>query len=370
MSKSLSLASCCFFVAVLCLASTPLPELFQKAKQLFNQASYSEALKTLDEMARRSTEPENEKYRTGMTPAVAFYRGACLAALGRNDEARAEFEIYLAFQPNAQLDPTVYPTKVIAALDEARRALEKKKELSVQQSSIADEYKAFHLGGREIERERDEHWADGPVGNLMTAEERRAFAQLTNPISRAEFVMNFWASRDPKPETPQNEFREEFERRVAFADTHFAQDDVRGSLTDQGVVFVLLGPPTYIGRQPVRTGEDASDPSGMRKFTRNDVVAVQKTMGSLGSSAATNAAIDKMTGPANTMPDSSMTWREVWHYRKELLPKKVPYQEVDFEFVTREGYGHNVLQRDAVSLNALDAARKALQTPGLNGATP
>ncbi len=55
MSKRLWLASCCFFIALPSLASTPLPELFQKAKQQFNQASYSEALKTLDEMALRSS---------------------------------------------------------------------------------------------------------------------------------------------------------------------------------------------------------------------------------------------------------------------------------------------------------------------------
>ena len=358
MSKRLSIASCCFFIAVLSLASTPLPELFQKAKQQFNQRSYSEALKTLDEMARRSTEPENEKYRTGMTPALAFYRGACLAALGRNDEARAEFETYLAFQPNAQLDPTIYPETVIGALEEARRGLEKK-EQSVQQSSIADEYKAFHNGGLEIEPQTDEHWPDGPVRNLMSPEERRAFAQLTTPVSRREFVTKFWASRDPKPETPENEFREEFNRRVAFADAHFSQDEVRGSLTDRGLVFVLLGPPTYVGRQPIRTGEDTNDPSGMRRFTRNDVTAVQKTM---GSSPTTNVTIDNMTGPANTLPEASMRWREVWHYRKELLPKRLPYQELDFEFITREGYGNNVLQRNAVSLNALDETRKALQT--------
>src|SRR5579872_3346489 len=327
MSKRLSLASCCFFTALLCLASTPLPELFQKAKQQFNQAAYSEALKTLDEMARRSADPENEKYRTGMTPALAFYRAACLAALGRSAEARAEFETYLGFQPNAQLDPTVYPAKVVAALEDARRDLEKKNE-----RSIADEYKAFHYAGGQSEA--DEALADDPVRDLMTPEETRAFAQLTNPVSRGEFVTKFWASRDPK-------FREEFERRVAFADTHFSQDDVRGSLTDRGVVFVLLGPPTYVGQQPIRTGEDTSDPSGMRRYTRNDVVAVQKTMGaSSSSSSATNATIDKMTGPANTMPDTSMRWRDVWHYRKELLPKDLPYQEVDFEFITREGYGN------------------------------
>jgi GWxTD domain-containing protein len=369
MSKRLSLASCCFFIATLSLASTPLPELFQQAKQQFNQASYSDALKTLDEMVRRSAEPENEKYRAGMAPALAFYRGACLAALGRKDEARAEFETYLASKPNAQLDPAGYPKKVIVALEDARRDLEKKNGHSAQQTSIADEYKAFQYQPRNIEQQTDEHWLQGPLLNLanlnlMTPEEQRAFTHVSDPVSRREFLTKFWASRDPDPATPENEAREEFERRVAFADAHFAQDEIRGSLTDRGVVFVLLGPPTYIGRQPIRTGEDPNDSSGMRRFSAKDVAAVQKaTGGSRVASPAVNAAVDKMTGPANIAPNMSMRWREVWHYRKELLPKKLPYQEVNFEFITREGYGDNVMQRDATALNALDVARKTLQSP-------
>ena len=364
MSKRLSLASCCFFIATLSLASTPLPELFQQAKQQFNQASYSDALKTLDEMVRRSAEPENEKYRTGMAPALAFYRGACLAALGRNDEARAEFETHLAFQPNTQLDPAVYPKKVIVALEDARRDLAKKRGQSLQQSSIADEYKAFQYQPPSIEQETDENWGQGPLLvlmnlNVMTPEEQRAFAQLSDPVSRREFLNKFWVARDPNPATLENEARDEFERRVAFTDTHFAQDALRGSVTDRGVVFVLLGPPTYIGRQPIRTGEDPNDSSGMSRFSRNDV-AVQKT---LGSSPTNNATLDKMTGPANNAPNMALRWREVWHYRKELLPKKVPYQQVDFEFVTREGYGDNVMQRNAATLNALDVARQALHSP-------
>jgi len=36
----------------------------------------------------------------------------------------------------------------------------------------------------------------------------------------------------------------------------------------------------------------------------------------------------------------------------------VPYQQVDFDFITRTGYGENVLQRDSNTLNTLEAARK------------
>ncbi len=48
---------------------------------------------------------------------------------------------------------------------------------------------------------------------------------------------------------------------------------------------------------------------------------------------------------------------EVWHYRRELLPKGVPYQQADFEFVTRQGYGVNTLQRESHAVNTLDAAK-------------
>ncbi len=192
---------------------------------------------------------------------------------------------------------------------------------------------------------------------LLTSEERRTFTQMFNPVSRSEFVIAFWKARDPRPETEENEFREEFERRVAFADSHFTDDEIRGSLTDRGMVFLLLGPPTYIGRRPIGAGEDSSEPAGMARYSRNDITAVEKGG---GGTTAKNAAIDNMTGPGNRMLEGAANWREVWHYRKDLLPKGLPYGQVDFEFITRQGYGKNVMQREAAVLNTIDAARKAI----------
>jgi hypothetical protein len=55
--------------------------------------------------------------------------------------------------------------------------------------------------------------------------------------------------------------------------------------------------------------------------------------------------------------DTQSNYRETWHYRRDRLPSKVPFQQVDFIFVTRRGYGSNVLQRDSNALATLDAAR-------------
>ncbi len=69
--------------------------------------------------------------------------------------------------------------------------------------------------------------------------------------------------------------------------------------------------------------------------------------------------MDRMTGPGTRILDSAANWREVWHYRRELLPAAIPYHQVDFDFITRKGYGKNVLQRDAITLSTLEAARRA-----------
>jgi len=346
---------------VLIAAPDDLPRLFHKAKEQFRMTNYSGALETLSEVEKLSESDEYQGLRPSLRPGLSFYRGAALAMLNRDEEARGEFEVFLAFSPNANLDPGMFPKKVITLLDQTRQDLksprEAKKPDAPEESSITIAYRGYQKGESAGQPLLSEAWSEGPVRFLMTPEERRSFSQLSDPVSRSEFVANFWKARDPRPETPENEFREEFDKRTAFADEHFTEDEVRGSVTDRGMVFVLLGPPTYVGRRPIRTGEDTADPSGMVRFTRNDVTAVEKTS---PSSAATNLKIDNMTGPANSMPDANARWREVWHYRREVLPRGLPYHQVDFEFITRSGYGKNVLQRDATCLNAIDAARNGI----------
>lgn len=348
-----------FFLFGSLLSASPLPQLFQKAKDQFRLGAYTEALATLSRIETEGELPENQSYRAQLRPGIAFYRGACLAALGRDGEAREQFRVFLVFSPTVSLDPGMYPKKVIAVLEETRREPKRPNETQppAEDGSIAAAYRAYVRSSDGRQPELGEDWADGPVRFLLTSVERRSFTQMFNPVTRSEFVTAFWRARDPRPETVENEFREEFERRVAFADSHFTEDEVRGSLTDRGMVFLLLGPPTYIGRRPIRAGEDTSDPAGMKRFSRNDVVAVDKAM---GNTAAKNVVIDNMTGPGNTILDGAANWREVWHYRRELLPKGVPYGQVDFEFITRKGYGSNVLQREAATLNTIDAARKAI----------
>jgi len=356
MKRNLAIVASLLFTASL--SASSLPQLLQKAKDQFRLAAYTDALATLDSLEAESQKEGLEKEREALAPVLVFYRGACLASLDRPAEAQPQFQAFLAFQPNAVLDPAVYSKKVIAALEGARRTLAVDKQLPEQTTSLATAYRAFPKPRHEDQVSLGEDWAEGPVRFLMTPEERHAFSRLADTVSRSEYVTAFWKKRDPKPETPENEFREEFEKRVAFANSRFTQGETAGSLTDRGMVFILLGPPTYAGQKPLTSGEDSNDKAGLFTYRPADVRIASLPGGTTSDHAR---RVDKVTGPGTSLNDAARNWREVWHYRHEILPKGIPYHQVDFEFVTKEGYGTNVLQRETQVLDTLEKAKAHLR---------
>ena len=329
--------------------------MFQKAKEQVKASRWADATKTFDELDAASRQPGAEALRKQLEPALAFYRGVCFANLDRPAESRAQFVEYLAANPNASLDRAMYSKTTTAGRGESPSGL----------PSLASAYREFRVTDVVAEPPK-ENWAEGPVRVLLTADDKRDWAALSDPVSRSEFVTKFWASRDPRPETPENEFRQEFEKRVAFADRYFVQDEVRGSLTDRGMVFLLLGPPTYAGRKPISAGEDSMESQGVSSVGRHDADIAVGNLASSGAKSTTGqkaAVADSFSGPGASIRDTEANWREVWHYRRELLPAGVPYQQVDLEFITRKGYGKNILQRDSPALTTLDVARKNARTP-------
>jgi GWxTD domain-containing protein len=254
------------------------------------------------------------------------------------------------------------------AFENARKTMARPEETIPGMPSLASSYRDFRPTDSVLTDPPGERWPDGPVKVLLSSDEKRQWGGLMDPASRSEFITKFWAARDPKPETPDNEFRQEFEKRVAFADKYFAQDETRGSLTDRGLVFLLLGPPTYAGRKPIAVGDDTSDSQGLSSVGRHDAalaIGAAQSTGAKMTTGMVNQIADRSSGAGTTMTEASNNWREVWHYRRELLPGGVPYQQVDFEFITRKGYGKNVLQRDSPALATLDAARQKMRaTPG------
>jgi len=82
------------------------------------------------------------------------------------------------------------------------------------------------------------------VKPIMTSLEREVFFQLRTDQEREKFIAFFWKQRDPRPDTRENEFYQEYMARVEEADRLFRPgSSVRGSLTERGYYYLLLGPP-------------------------------------------------------------------------------------------------------------------------------
>jgi GWxTD domain-containing protein len=92
-------------------------------------------------------------------------------------------------------------------------------------------------------------WLDEDVRWIVTDEERSAFMQLSNDEERDQFIEAFWARRDPTPDTPENEFKEEHYRRIAYANEHFAAG-IPGWKTDRGRIYIMYGPADEIESHP------------------------------------------------------------------------------------------------------------------------
>jgi GWxTD domain-containing protein len=82
------------------------------------------------------------------------------------------------------------------------------------------------------------------VSPILTKTEREVFLQLTNDRERDVFIRFFWRTRDPVPDTEENEYQKEYQERVRFADQNFGHGSSRrGSQTERGFYYLALGPP-------------------------------------------------------------------------------------------------------------------------------
>jgi GWxTD domain-containing protein len=70
------------------------------------------------------------------------------------------------------------------------------------------------------------------------------------PDKHIESWTNFWNSMDPSPGTPENELRDEYYRRVRYADLNFGVFGRNGWKTDMGMVYITYGPPDEVERHP------------------------------------------------------------------------------------------------------------------------
>jgi GWxTD domain-containing protein len=83
---------------------------------------------------------------------------------------------------------------------------------------------------------------------IQTSEEKKTYKAL-NPEGKRDFLVRFWQKRDQSPETPQNEFRDDYLARVKSANESFTGFR-EGWKTDMGRVMLIYGRPDEIERFP------------------------------------------------------------------------------------------------------------------------
>ncbi|MBK8465732.1 MAG: GWxTD domain-containing protein [Chloracidobacterium sp.] len=101
-------------------------------------------------------------------------------------------------------------------------------------------------------------WLDNDVPYLITDQERKAFKALATDEERENFIEQFWRRRDPNPDTEENEFREQYYERIAYANEHFTSG-IPGWKTDRGRIYIAWGKPDSIESHP--TGGTYNRPS-------------------------------------------------------------------------------------------------------------
>src|SRR6516225_5205907 len=92
-------------------------------------------------------------------------------------------------------------------------------------------------------------WLTEDVTYIISPEERNAFLQLDTNEEREQFIEQFWLRRSSNPDLPDNDFKEEHYRRIAYTNEHFASG-IPGWKTDRGRIYIIWGPADEIDSHP------------------------------------------------------------------------------------------------------------------------
>jgi GWxTD domain-containing protein len=92
-------------------------------------------------------------------------------------------------------------------------------------------------------------WLNEDVVYIIAPEERQAFLQLETNEEREQFIEQFWLRRSSNPDLPDNDFKEEHYRRIAYANERYASG-IPGWKTDRGRIYITWGKPDEIESHP------------------------------------------------------------------------------------------------------------------------
>jgi len=301
-------------------AQTP-REAIAAGRAAIETKQFDRAIITMQDAIPAATMLADPKEKADALAALHFYSALAFSELERDDKAREELREFFRFHAGqSKLDESKYPVPFIRAFNDVSSTL-KKRSGNTPQNSFDSAYPGFNDFAMTKPRERKiSEWGRSPDFIFLANDaEQREWGKLTDDDARRDFVSRFWQHRDPK-------FHEAFDRRVAFADETFGNEGARGSLTDRGRVFILVGTPHRVTMQPM-----------------NATRVLPTRLGDIRNRQGTV---------------------EHWLYDREQLPVRLPKQNVDFVFIDAPDYGNYVLQRDAYAIKELDAVKKLYAASG------
>jgi GWxTD domain-containing protein len=92
-------------------------------------------------------------------------------------------------------------------------------------------------------------WLDEDVRWIITDQEAKTFKSLSNDEERDSFIEQFWQRRNPNPDSNDNEYRDEYYARIAYANEHFAAGEP-GWMTDRGHIYIAYGKADSVDSHP------------------------------------------------------------------------------------------------------------------------
>ena len=334
------------FVAVAVVAGDP-GAAISVGRQAINNRQYDVAIRALsDAVPDAAALPEPQ--RSQALAALDFYTAVAFSGKGDDAKTREQLEHFFELSPKTNsIDASKYDAAFVRRFKEVRAAFDKTSSGNFDLAYPG--YRTFS----EIEPSQRplDQWGDGPELTLLgTSEEKQQWKTLRDDASRRGFIEQFWFRRDRTPDAAENEFQRDFLRRVAYADRTFVTEKTRGSMTDRGRVFVLLGPPKIVRQSNLTAADGARSSDRSVASLSNDTSRVAQARAT--EAREKNALIPNLTPIAKGKV-------ERWVYGKDQLPKGFPDDQLVFKFITEEGYGDNVLQRDHLVLKAMHDAGKS-----------
>lgn len=85
---------------------------------------------------------------------------------------------------------------------------------------------------------------------IASSNEVSQWGKLQTVEGKREFLYNFWKKRNPNPSSPQNEFYQEYMKRVREANQKYGSFNKPGWKTDRGRVLIIYGEPSEVDRYP------------------------------------------------------------------------------------------------------------------------